>query len=205
MRILGLSKLSRDSSVALFDEHSILAALEEEKLTRLQEVGRVPRLALTRVFEHFHLKPSALTAIALADIPFSRAKKSSSANAAFQQLRQLLSGGHRIMRFDHHLSHAASAYYTSGFDRALVLTLDEGSAARSGLVSLGEGERIKPLRSMSYPNSLGWFFLRITQYLGLQPNRDEHKLQWLSKDGQPEFLQAFPTVFTSHPTRLPVP
>src|SRR5262249_37626906 len=96
-----------------------------------------------------------------------------------------------------------STYYTSGFDRALILTLDEGSVARSGLVSLGEGDRIKPLRSMAFPNSIGWFFLRITQYLGLRPNRDEHKLQWLSKDGQPEFLEAFRKVFTFDAKGLP--
>lgn len=204
MRILGLSKLSRDSAVALFDGHSILAAMEEEKLTRQQESGYIPRLSIARMFEHFHLKPSNLSAIALAELPAPRAKKSSSASAAFQQLSQLLSGGRRILRFDHHLSHAASAYYTSGFDRALILTLDEGSVARSGLVSLGEADRIKPLRTMAFPNSVGWFYLRITQYLGLRPNRDEHKLQWLSKDGQPEFLEAFRKLFTFDAKSLPV-
>jgi len=204
MRILGISKLSRDSAVALFDEHSILTALEEEKLTRLQEGSRVPRLAVARAFEHFHLKPSDLSAVALADLPSSRSRQNTPATAAFVQLRQFLSGGRRILRFDHHLSHAASAYYTSGLDRALILTLDEGSIARSGLVSLGEADRIKPLRRMAFPNSLGWFYSRITQYLGLRPNRDEHKLQWLSKDGQPEFLEAFRKLFLFDAKGLPV-
>ena len=203
MRILGLSKLSRDSAVALLDERSILAALEEEKLTRLQEPSYVPRLALARIFDHFHLKPSDLSAVASAELPPSRTKQSAPAHAAFQQLRQLL-GGHSILRFDHHLCHAASAYYTSGFDRALVLTLDEGSMARSGLVSLGEDDQIKPLSTMEFPNSIGWFYLRVTQYLGLRPNRDEPKLQWLSKDGQPEFLEAFRKVFTLDSKGIPV-
>jgi carbamoyltransferase len=203
MRILGLSKLSRDSAAALLDERSILAALEEEKITRLQEPSYIPRLALARIFEHFRLKPSDLSAVAFAEALPSRTKQSSSANAAFQQLRQLL-GGHSILRFDHHLSHAASAYYTSGFDRALIVTLDEGSMARSGLVALGEVDRIKPLYNSPFPNSVGWFFLRITQYLGLRPNRDEHKLQWVSKDGQPEFLEAFRKLFTFDAKGLPV-
>src|SRR5262249_25125253 len=149
------------------------------------------------------LKPSDLSAVALADLPSTRAKNSAVADAAFQQLRQLL-GGHKILRFDHHLAHAASAYYTSGYDRALVLTLDEGSMARSGLLALGEGDRIKPLHYMSFPNSIGWFYLRITQYLGLRPNRDEHKLQWVSKDGQPEFLDAFRKLFAFDAKGLPV-
>jgi len=203
MRVLGLSKLSRDSAVALLDERSILAALEEEKITRLQEPSYVPRLALARIFEHFQIKPSGLSAVAIAELLPSRTKQSASANAAFHQLRQLL-GGHSILRFDHHLSHAASAYYTSGYDRALILTLDEGSMARSGLVGLGEGDRIKPLHHMAFPNSIGWFYLRITQYLGLRPNRDEHKLQWITKDGQPQFLEAFRKLFTFDAKGLPV-
>jgi carbamoyltransferase len=204
MRILGLSKLSRDSAAALFDDHTILAALEEAKLTRLQEAGYVPRLAAARIFDHFHLKPSDLTAIAVADLPPSAAKKNSLAVSSFHQLRQLLAGGRNILRFDHHLSHAASAYYTSGFDRALILSLDEGSMARSGSVSLGDGDRIKPLRNLAFPNSIGWFYSRLTQYLGLRANRDEHKLQWLSKDGQPEFLEAFRKLFTFDGKGLPI-
>src|SRR5882724_11614977 len=204
MRILGLSKLSRDSAAALFDDHTILAALEEAKLTRLQEAGYVPRLAMARLIDHFHLKPSDLAAIAVADLPPSASKKNSSAVSSFHQLRHLLKGSRHILRFDHHLCHAASAYYASGFDRALVLTLDEGSMARSGSVALGDGDRIKPLRNITFPNSVGWFYSRLTQYLGLRANRDEHKLQWLSKDGQPEFLEAFRRVFSFDSKGLPV-
>ncbi|HJZ64152.1 MAG TPA: carbamoyltransferase C-terminal domain-containing protein [Candidatus Acidoferrum sp.] len=204
MHILGLSKLSRDSAVALFDKHSILSALEEAKLNRLQEPGYVPRLVISRFLEHFRLEPAKLSAIAVADLPPSKSRKNSYAHAAFQQLCHLLSGSRRILRFDHHLSHAASAYYTSCFDRALILTLDEGSMARSGSVSLGDGDRIKTLRNLAFPNSIGWFYSRITHYLGLRPNRDEHKLQWLSKDGQPEFLDTFRKLFTFDTKGLPV-
>ncbi len=57
---------------------------------------------------------------------------------------------------------------------------------------------------MAFPNSLGWFYSRITQYLGLRPNRDEHKLQWLSKDGQPAYLDAFRELFSFDAKGLPV-
>jgi carbamoyltransferase len=204
MRIFALSKLSSDSAAALFDDQNILAAVEEAKLTRNQEPSYVPRLAIVRILESFQLNPPDLTAIALAELPPSSSKKHSYSAAAFQQLRHLLAGNRRILRFDHHLSHAASAYYTSGFDRALILSLDEGHASRSGLVALGDADRIKPLRAMSFPNSLGWFYSRITQYLGLQPNRDEHKLQWLSKDGQPVFFEAFRQLFSFDAKGLPV-
>jgi len=204
MHILGVSKLSRNSAVALLNKESILAAVEEEKLNRLQEAGYVPRLAISRILEQFHLEPYNLSAIAVADLPPSKSKKSSYAHAAFGQLRPLLSGSRRILRFDHHLSHAASAYYTSGFDRALILTLDEGLMARSGSVSLGDGDRIKTLRNLAFPNSIGWFYSRITQYLGLRANRDEHKFQWISKDGQPELLEAFRKTFSFDAKGLPV-
>jgi carbamoyltransferase len=204
MRILGLSKLSRDSAAALFDDQNILTAVEEAKLTRNQEPSYVPRLAIARILESFQLNPPDLIAIALSELPPSSSKKHSYSAAAFQQLRHLLAGNRRILRFDHHLSHAASAYYTSGFDRALILSLDEGHASRSGLVALGDADRIKPLRAMSFPNSLGWFYSRITQYLGLQPNRDEHKLQWLSKDGQPVFFEAFRQLFSFDAKGLPI-
>jgi carbamoyltransferase len=204
MRILGLSKLSRDSAAALFDDHSLLAAIEEAKLTRLQEPSYVPRLAIARILENFQWKPSDLSAIALAELSPTSTKKNSYATFAFQQLRHLLAGNRRFFRFDHHLAHAASAYYTSGFDRALILSLDEGHASRSGLVALGDADRIRPLRTLSFPNSLGWFYSRITQYLGLRPNRDEHKLQWLSKDGQPAYLDVFRELFSFDAKGLPV-
>src|SRR5262249_46032945 len=164
----------------------------------------VPRLAIARTLENFGLKPSDLSAIAVAELAPSNTRKNSYPVAAFQQLRHLLPGGRRILRFDHHLAHAASAYYTSGFDRALILTLDEGPMARSGMVALGDDDRIKTLRNMAFPNSLGWFYSRVTQYLGLRPNRDEHKLQWISKDGRPEFLAAFRKLFSFDAKGLPV-
>src|SRR5215475_9658270 len=115
MRILGISKLSRDSAAALFDDHSLLAAIEEAKLTRNQEPSYVPRLAIARIFEQFELKPSDLSAIALAELAPTSSKKNSYSTTAFQQLRHLFTGNRKILRFDHQLAHAASAYYTSGF------------------------------------------------------------------------------------------
>ena len=103
--------------------------------------------------------------------------------------------GPRLSRCDHHLCHAASAYYTSGFDRSLILTLDEGTGSQSGLVALGDGDEIKPLHSFKFPDSLAWFYTCVTEITGLRPHRDEHKIQWLSKDGEPQYLPAFRKMF----------
>jgi len=200
MHILGISTLGRSTAVALLDEHSVQFAIEEEKLSR-QELTDIPRLALERCLHETHLKISDCRAIALAErtalhaASRSRGKRPARTTAQ-QQLQSLLHGGPRPCHFDHHLCHAASAYYTSGFDRALILSLDEGVNSHPGLIALGDGDEIRPLHTMKFPDSLGWFYSRVTELAGLRSHKDEHKLQWLSKDGQPEYLPVFRKLFT---------
>ena len=208
MRILGISTIGRGSAVALLDEKSILFAIEEEKLNRLQDSLEIPRLALARCLHENQLKLADCRAIALAErsapLGHSRSRRKRAPRSAFEDLLQpLLRGGPRLSRFDHHLCHAASAYYTSGFDRALILTLDQGAHSQAGLMALGDGDEIEPLHSLKFPDSLGWFYSRVTELAGLRSRRDEHKLQWLSKDGEPEFLPAFRKLFTWKPTGAP--
>jgi carbamoyltransferase len=208
MRILGISTIGRGSAVTLLDEKSILFAIEEEKLNRLQDSLEIPRLALARCLHENQLKLADCRAIALADrtasLGRSRSRRKRTPRSPFEDLLQpLLRGGPRLSRFDHHLCHAASAYYTSGFDRALILTLDQGAHSQSGLLALGDGDEIEPLHSLKFPDSLGWFYSRVTELAGLRSRRDEHKLQWLSKDGEPEFLPAFRKLFTWKPTGAP--
>ena len=208
MRILGISTLGRGAAVALLDETSVLFAIEEEKLNRLEDTLEIPRLALARCLKENQLPLSDCRGIAVAE-RFARTSNSPShrkrrpPSATQEQLRSLLRGGPRPSSFDHHLCHAASAYYTSGFDNSLILTLDHGTSSQSGLVAIGEGDEIRPQRSLDFPDSLGWFYSRVTELAGLRPSRDEHKLQWLSKDGEPEFLPAFRKLFSSRPSGLP--
>ncbi len=209
MHILGISTLGRGSAVALLDENSVLFAIEEEKLNRLQDSLEIPRLALDRCLHENHLQLSDCRAIAIAErfpaASGSRSRRMRPRRTATQEhLHQLLHGGPRPTHFDHHLCHAASAYYTSGFDRSLILTLDQGTSSQSGLIALGEGDEIHSRHSLKFPDSLGWFFSRVTELVGLRPRRDEHKLQWLSKDGEPEFLPAFRKLFSWRPDGLPV-
>jgi len=119
-------------------------------------------------------------------------------------MRRLYSGSGSFLFLDHHLCHAASAYYTSPLERALVLTLDERGDMRSGSLYLGEGDELRLLQTLRFPNSLGWFLSRVTHLLGLRPHRDEHKVQWLSKDGQPDFVPVFRKLFRWNNHGLPV-
>lgn len=193
--ILGISSLGRSSAVTLLQGDSVAFAIEEEKLNPLQDSAEVPRLALDRALLDSRLKLADLRAIGLSARNAVSGRKRFVRSAAQDQLFQLLRGGPRVSLFDHHLAHAASAYYTSGFDRSLILTLDHGAASQSGFVSLGDGDEIEPLHSLKFPDSLGWFYTRVTELAGLRPNRDEHKIQWLSKDGEPEFLPLFRKLF----------
>jgi carbamoyltransferase len=202
MHILGISTLGRSTSVALIDDRCILFAIEEEKLSR-QESSDVPRLALERCLHENHLRLSDLRAIALAERYQPKRRSRNAKSAAQQQLHDQLRGGPRPSHFEHHLCHAASAYYTSGFDRALILSLDGSANAQSGLVALGDGDEIRQLHTLKFPDSFGWFYTRVTELAGLRPHKDEHKIQWLSKDGEPEFLPAFRKLFTWKSNGLP--
>jgi carbamoyltransferase len=193
------------ASVALFDNYNILAAIEEEKLSRSNDPHALPQLALASVLASCGLRLSDIGTIALADRGAASKKnprKNSDHESALAHLRQLLAG-RRFSRFEHHFCHAASAFYTSDFSRSLILTLDHGSGGNSGLLALGEDDHIKSLHSLSFPNSLGWFYSRVTQLVGLRPHRDEHKLQWLSKDGRPEYSESFKKLFVWNSKGLP--
>jgi carbamoyltransferase len=205
MYILGISTLGRSTAVAMIDEQSVLFAIEEEKLSR-NESSEIPRLALERCLHETHTKIEDCRAIAMAERSSqgSRRRKRPELSTEQQQLQQLLRGGPRPAHFDHHLCHAASAYYTSGFDRALIVSLDEGTNSQSGLVALGDGDEIRPLQTLKFPDSLGWFYTRATELVGLRGHKDEHKLQWLSKDGEPEYLPVFRKLFTWKANGVPV-
>lgn len=206
MHILGISTLGHSTAVTMIDEHAVLFAIEEEKLSR-QESSEIPRLALERCLHETNVKLPDCRAIALAErMPRGssrRSRKRHARSTAQQQLQNLLHGGPRPWHFDHHLCHAASAYYTSGFDRALILSLDEGINSQSGLIALGDGDEIRALHTLKFPDSLGWFYSRVTELAGLRFHKDEHKLQWLSKDGEPEYLPVFRKLFTWKASGVP--
>jgi len=227
MLTLGIWSFGRDSSAVLVDENSIVAAIEEEKLNRSAGMGGIPRLAIARCLKQRNAKIGdvqvaafprrlAISALREARIRLRLTFTGSGGGSWIQtlgqtlrqaaqvrQIRRLYGASTPFLFLEHHLCHAASAYYTSPFERSLVLTLDECGDMHSGSLYLGEGDELHLIHPLRYPNSLGWFFSRITHLLGLRPHRDEHKVQWLSKDGKPDFLPAFRRIFRWDPVGLP--
>ncbi|MHC5210863.1 MAG: carbamoyltransferase family protein [Planctomycetota bacterium] len=94
----------------------------------------------------------------------------------------------KLQRSEHHLSHAANAYLASGFDRALIVTLDGYGSGLSGSVSVGEGGTIKRLAGVPFPHSLGSFYEAVTSSLGFHPDRHAGKIVGLAAYGDPEVL-----------------
>src|SRR5262249_48638457 len=93
----------------------------------------------------------------------------------------------RLMFSEHHLSHAASAFYPAPYDRALILTLDGVGEWTTTAAALGEGERIEMLKELRFPHSLGLLYSAFTQYAGFKVNSGEYKLMGLAPYGQPKF------------------
>jgi carbamoyltransferase len=227
MLVLGVSDLKHDTAAALLDREGPVAALEEDKLTRSATTCGIPSAAIDRCLHEAGAEHSDLSVAALASRPRQarirgealRHREIAPRSAVTYQpayadgrldelseqlLRQSLNRRTRFVCFDHHLCHAASAFYPSDFDRALIVTLDEAGDMCSGMIALGEGTELRVLSRLRFPHSLGWFYTQVTGLLGFRPHRDEHKVQWLSKHGAPDFITVFRKLFSKDSEGLPI-
>ncbi len=94
----------------------------------------------------------------------------------------------KLRRAEHHLSHAANAYLASGFERALIVTIDGYGTGLAGSISLGEGGKLKRLHGLAFPHSLGSFYEMVTSSLGFHPDRHAGKIVGLAAWGDPQVL-----------------
>jgi carbamoyltransferase len=227
MVVLGISDLAKDSSVAAVGPTGSIAAIEEVKLHRNGEAAMLPRGAMDYCLREAGVRLADVSCIALAHRPrraWMREEQlrlkllgagtepgvaSASASSLSRQLIALRllrrEAGPRtpIKVLEHHLCHAASAYYASEFDRALVLTLDGSGDMWSGMIALGEGLELRRLRALRFPDSLGWLYTQVTEFLGFRPLHDEQKTQWLSARGEPDLLPVFERLFVRQPDGSP--
>ena len=230
MNILGLSGLAHDSAAALLSGDSILAAMEESKLIRTRATAGIPREAIRYCLERGGTGWNGVECVAVASRPvrawvrqaWMRAKLTPFApvpsgyyqTKALGELGRELNNGRLlqtlgesphlpVVHLDHHLCHAASAFYASAADRALVLTLDEQGDGRAGSIALGEGTRLQILESIPFPHSPAWIFSQVTDLIGFAPHGDEHKTQWLGLEGDAVFESLFLEILRRSPGKLP--
>ena len=211
MYILGLSAMGHDSAAALLGDSGIVAAMEESKLARTRGLEGIPREAIRYCLERAGIGWRDVAHVAIASRPWRAWQRQASFRARLAPLA-LVSSGYfvnkasgelgrelnnvrivrqmagapdgRVASLDHHLCHAASAFFGSPLERALVVSLDEKGDGRAGFVGIGEGTALREVASLALPHSLAWVYSQVTKLLGFRPHADEHKTQWLSIHGE---------------------
>ena len=226
MRVLGLSSPRHDAAAALLTEAGIEAAIEESKLVRTRASTGLPHAAVQFCFKRGGISWHDISAVAIASRPIcswfreswrhTRCVPYSPMESARSQVRTIgelgaelnsrivlqeenSNAGRHIISFEHHLCHAASAFYASPFERALILTIDEKGGGLSGVVAIGEGSKIRTLQTIPLPHSLGAVYSHVTKLLGFVPQAEEHKTQWLSLRGEPVFQNIFLSMLGGSP------
>jgi len=207
MHILGLSAMGHDSAAALLGDSGIVAAMEEGKLARTRTIEGIPREAIRYCLERAGITWRDVAHVAIASRPWRAWQRQAAFRARLAPLAPVSSGYFvnkasgelgrelnnvrivrqmagapegRVATLDHHLCHAASAFYASAFERALVVSLDEKGDGRAGFVGIGEGTGLREASSLALPHSLAWVYSQVTKLLGFRAHADEHKTQWLS-------------------------
>lgn len=219
MKILGLSAFYHDAAAALIEDGRVLAAAQEERFTRKKNDASFPAHAARFCLDYAGATLDALDAVVFYDKPLLKFERLLETYYAFAPkglasfiaampvwLREkmflkslLLKSLAEIMPFErkrlkllfseHHLSHAASAFYPSRFERAAILTVDGVGEWATASIALGEGHKITTLKELHFPHSLGLLYSAFTYFLGFKVNSGEYKLMGLAPYGQPDALQ----------------
>lgn len=216
MNILGISAFYHDSAAAVLRNGDIVAAAQEERFTRKKHDSGFPRNAVQYCLKEAGLEVSQLDAVAFYDKPLLKFERLLETYHAFapRGLRSFLAGMpvwmnekmflKRLLRkeleelgaFDkkktkllfpeHHLSHAASAFYPSPFEDAAILTVDGVGEWATASICHGSGKDITILKELRFPHSLGLLYSAFTYFLGFRVNSGEYKLMGLAPYGNPD-------------------
>jgi len=211
MAVLGISCYYHDSAVALIDKQNILFAIHEERLSRIKHDSRFPTLGISKALDYAGIKISDVEEIVFYEDPSVKLNRlwdqaidgwPHSRRLFYEdlprflhhkfpfaeQVRQHIRYKGPVTFSEHHRSHAAAAFFTSPFERAVVLTLDGVGEYETATVHIGQGNRLTKIRSIHFPHSLGLFYSIFTQYLGFEVNEGEYKVMGLAPYGTPRYL-----------------
>jgi len=208
--ILGISAYYHDSAAALLVDGTIAAAAQEERFTRNRHDASFPIHACRYVLEEAGIGYDDLTAVAFYDKPFLKFERLLETYHGFapsgltsfvtampawikeklfmrrllaDHLGELGTARHRVLYPEHHLSHAASAFYPSPFDEAAILTIDGVGEWATTTIGRGRGADIEILSELHFPHSIGLLYSAFTYYLGFTVNSGEYKLMGLAPYG----------------------
>ncbi len=214
--VLGLSFFYHDSAAALVQSGQIVAAAAEERFCRAKHTNEFPKEAIEYCLEVggfnsineldaivFYEKPvvklqrivESLVAVWPRGLPaFSRTLPQylGAKFNVFRHIERNLPGYHgEILFADHHMSHAASAFYCSGFDEAAILTMDGVGEWDTTTIGVGRGKAIELQRSIRFPHSIGLLYSALTGYMGFHVNDGEWKVMGLAPYGEPMLTEPF--------------
>ena len=208
--ILGISAYYHDSAAALLVDGTVVAAAQEERFSRKRHDASFPTRACRYVLDEAGIGYDNLAAVAFYDKPFLKFERlletyhgfAPAGFASFvtampawikeklfmrrllaEHLGELGSARHRVLYPEHHLSHAASAFYPSPFDEAAILTIDGVGEWATTTIGRGRGHDIEMLSELHFPHSVGLLYSAFTYYLGFTVNSGEYKLMGLAPYG----------------------
>lgn len=217
--ILGISAYYHDSAAAIIVDGEIIAAAHEERFTRKKHDSSFPTNAAKYVLAEAGVNYDDLDAMVFYDKPFIKFERLLETYHAFAPtglksfksaipvwikeklfMKRMLNkeleaiGKNRkskvpVLFSEHHLSHAASAYYPSPYDDAAILTLDGVGEWATAIIAHGKGKQIEILRELHFPHSIGLLYSAFTYYCGFKVNSGEYKLMGLAPYGNPDSPQ----------------
>ena len=219
MRILGISAFYHDSAAALVRDGEIVSAAQEERFTRKKHDSRFPSNAVEYCLSQEGVGLSDVDFVAFYDKPFLKFERLLETYVAFaprglrsfamamplwvreklfqknllhnelKQFSKEFDWEHRLLFTEHHQSHAASAFYPSPFEDALILTMDGVGEWATTSVALGSGNKLEIIKEIHFPHSLGLLYSAFTYYTGFKVNSGEYKVMGLAPYGSPRFAK----------------
>ncbi|MEP7351698.1 MAG: carbamoyltransferase C-terminal domain-containing protein [Acidobacteriota bacterium] len=190
MAILGLGGLMGDAACAVLRNGELKAAIEENKLTRGWRSGGIPHASIAECLRIAGATRDQVECVAIAR-PFAQGPE-----AHFHVALRDMFPKAEIVVVEHHQAHAASAFYASPFEEAVVLTLDHSGDFRCGSRWYGRDTQLQGEREWYYPDSLGRLYGAVTELLGMRAGAEEHKVQWLSASGDDRHAPLFREVMS---------
>jgi len=220
MIVLGINYSSHDAAIALIKDGEVVFACEEERLNREKHTKKFPAQALKMCMEYtgvqledidyiaFFVNPKLQYKIIIWNLVQAFPKSIFYIPYGISIIRKRYkmtsilknkinnSNLPPILYVNHHIAHAASAFFLSPFERAAILTIDGRGEYETTTISHGIGTSIKKLFSIKYPHSIGYLYSMVTKYLGFKPQHDEYKVMGLSAYGRPIFCKEFRKIIT---------
>jgi carbamoyltransferase len=220
--VLGVSANYHDAAAALVVDGQIVAAMQEERFSRIKNDPSLPLHAIDACLREASLDAAALDAVVFYENPYEKLERVllgalrtfPRSLRAFPRAMASQLGGKlwvldalasrlgvaraRVHHAEHHASHAASAFFVSPFPRAAILTVDGMGEAISTAIWRGDGTRIEAIEQIAYPHSLGLLYAALTAYLGFRVNEGESKVMGLAAFGQPRLRSEFAQLLQVH-------